>query len=279
MTWAWVSMPLWRSPRGFFGTDTKPYSRLIVIIACFSPALVYSSAFRPFSMFLFLTIVCITFIQQNRYWLAAAFGVLGSAARPYGALMVFSFLGQTILYTHSLATVVKGKAVRIIVRNVLLSLGFGVGPLMVMIIDWHNTGNALAFLLVQKAWGQSLTVPFLRILRWFVSPYLVGYYGWTLDPLAVAGEAVALLMVIYAWKMRDWSNLGYLLASCFILFGASTFGGSVRWLFEIYYFYFYWAGSLSRMESDYQVIGVALLSMVTMCIVVLYGMGFHSVLS
>jgi hypothetical protein len=108
---------------------------------------------------LFLLLTCVFFIQlrQKRFVRAGIAGALLTATR---------FVGLSAAIAYAVATVPKGGAPWKKFDSTLL-LGLLLIPLgaacFMLFLHW-KTGDAFAFLHVQRAWGRSVANPFARLL-------------------------------------------------------------------------------------------------------------------
>ena len=145
-----------------FGLDKEAADRAIFYIATFPTSHFFSVAMTE-SLFLFLTVGSFYAAKRGRWWMAGSFGALASATRFAGVFLLPALL---VLYWQEHR---KQRPQADVFALLLIPLG-----LIAFMIYLHTiTGNALAFMNVQQAWGRG-TGFFLRPLwEYLMDPWLV----------------------------------------------------------------------------------------------------------
>jgi hypothetical protein len=225
-------------------------------------------------LFLLLQTLFLWALQKARFRVAVVFGALASLARPFGCLLVVPLAFQLV---------VRGKKEQYSkwkwVTHYSLLVPLAIGVLVVGVIDWHAAKNPLAFLLIQRAWGEHVTIPLQRALTWVFHPQLVSYFGWAFDPLDVASEVLGVALVFSAFRQRDWFAMSYLIPMVGLMISGSSLGGTFRWLAEMPVVYIYGARALKTLGESWGLAASVAIGTVTMLVLVLYGLGVHSVMS
>jgi hypothetical protein len=83
---------------------------------------------------------------------------------------------------------------------------YGLGFVVVALIDLRVSGNPLAFLPIQAAWNRAAGFPFLGAWRRLYHPVnaLTVQGGWSLPLLALACNAVAGLLALWMLRQCAW---------------------------------------------------------------------------
>lgn len=196
------------------------------------------------ALFLLAVIGSFTALEHDRPWLAGLIGAAATAARPLGAVLVVGLVIRTFERRGALGEpgTVRSRVSRLRIGDggVLLAV-LGVGGYAVYL--WERFGDPVAFLTIQKAWGQEegpatwLKVDFFRELGRFASadamlvliahavvtvaaivllPRVVRRFGWGYGVYAI------LIVGLPALSTKNFFGMGrYLLAAfpCFAVAG------------------------------------------------------------
>jgi len=120
------------------------YAALIVAL---SPYAVYGNSGYTEPLFLLLSCIFFVFLKDRRYLACGLIGMLLSASRVQGVLVAVSY-ALVVLPQLRAATWEQRK--EMVLGGLLIPLGMG----LFMLHLYRLTGDALAFLHVQKAWGR-----------------------------------------------------------------------------------------------------------------------------
>lgn len=207
------------------GYEAAIANRAILYAAVFPVSYFFS---LPLTESLFFLLVIASFIAgtRGRWWLAGLLGACAAATRPNGILLLPTL---AIFYLERTARPKWGAQI------LWLSLiPAGLGAFMAFL--WHRTGNPLAFLEAQSAWG--------RQSGFFLSP-LIDYLqrpGAMIDPwnfrsLNFAAVIVAFSVAIYWWRQRRWAFAALTLLSLLLPLSSGLLQSLARFvlvLFPVY---------------------------------------------
>ncbi len=190
---------------------TPDAARITVLLAAFVPLTPYFVAFRAASLFVLLSALSLDAVDRLRWSNALAWGALAGLARPPGIVLVVPFAVGVWL------------AERRTVRRLAWlagSVAFGSGFAVLAVVDHRVSGNALAFLKGQEAWGKRIGIPFASELRAALSMH-------TFTALVGAGaalvvSAVGLVAAPFLARLREWRPAAAYLAVTIVLSNAST---------------------------------------------------------
>ncbi len=210
----------------------------VVLISLFPTALVFQAAYSE-SLFLLLTLLCLSLARRGRWASACAAGLLAALTRSTGVLLLLPLAmiwweqrrGDCIRLPGGPATRVTGPVLgsalvprpavgRLAPSSVLWLLLVPAGLGLYMAYLWGQYGNPLLFASVQGNWGRHPGLPLTTLWQELVvvaaalrslaahglAPVLVhtadgGYHG---DALANCFEALALVaavvMLVACWR-------------------------------------------------------------------------------
>ncbi len=197
---------LWREAESLFGASA---ARAAVVLLCVVPgSYVFSSGYTE-SLFLLLVLATMA-LARHEWWVLAGAAAAGAAlTRNLGvclvvplAVLAWQALGPTLLARCRqvgvrvwLMTDREGQAVALaLVLPVAALAGF-------MAFLWVRTGDPLAFVSIQAAWGRQIDSPFATLLAPVVGPG--GLTATRTAAWVTAVLALGLAAVMAAW--RSWA--------------------------------------------------------------------------
>jgi Gpi18-like mannosyltransferase len=149
-------------------------------------------------LFLLLSVSCVLFAKKDAWWLAGICGGLAAATRVTG-LCLFPVL--LVLYCQ------RYRSVKV---NALALLLIPAGILPFMIFLHRVTGNALAFLDVQKAWGHRFGF-FLRPMWEYAKSPLDINFRWDFRFLNFLAAVLAFVCGGLLLRRKQWALAIYTL--------------------------------------------------------------------
>lgn len=181
-------------------TRSRRVARLGVGLLAIGPYSFY--AYTVYTEALFICLICIGFwaLSTERYVGAAITGGVLSATRSLGVLFGVAILFHLLLHADvfeplrmrvlSPTETISGEQIRrMITDRRVLSLGLvPVGLVAFMSYLWWHTGDPLAFVTIQSAWGRSFGNPITRSVSNLLYPSLQTQY---LAATAILALAVA----------------------------------------------------------------------------------------
>lgn len=176
---------------------------LFVVFMAFGFYSFYFSLLYTESLFLLLVISTLYCMRRKRYILMGIFGGLASATRNLGIMLVFAIAVQyTVDYMRVKDKSLKGYFISIF-GNPRLVLGMALipaGMFAYMAYLGKLTGDPMAFMHIQRAWGRTIQNPLLLFGNAFLfRPRRAFYYAlWTLATL------ISMLILV---KNKQWSEL------------------------------------------------------------------------
>ncbi len=171
---------------GRYGAGALPlYAGLVVAL---NPYAIYADAGYTEPLFLLLTCVFYLLLQDRRYVACGLVGALLSASRVPGMLAALPY---AVVIAERFATADRETRIEMLLGGGLIPLGLA----LYMLQLYHLTGDALAFVHVQKAWDRPLGNPLGAIAGGFAKGNI--HLVWAAMALA------ALLISAYLiWKRR-----------------------------------------------------------------------------
>jgi Gpi18-like mannosyltransferase len=165
---------------------------LTVVFVTVFPASYY--ALRPGPEALFLLLSVGAFLSaRNRIWLAAgSLGALATLTRPQGALLIVPLAYMCYRQVRRTGRFDVSMLSLALIPAALI--GF-------MVYLREVTGNAFAWLDIQRAWRTGLDWPFSDILSFVLHPRVTDWWGWNLTPVSVLATVGAVVLVVLAWRM------------------------------------------------------------------------------
>jgi hypothetical protein len=153
------------------------------------------------SLFVVLTVASFYAARRERWWTAGVIGVLASATRLTGVLLLPSLLVLSWQMYRSLQ-----------IKKVLGLLLIPFGLFAYMFYCWRLTGDALAFKHAQIAWGREPSIFFLRsMINWLVGPHLIT--PWNVELFSVTSALLCFVCIYILARRREWAFALYTLIS------------------------------------------------------------------
>lgn len=205
-----------------FGYDEGTADRAVFYTAAFPVSYFFSLPMSE-SLFLLLTVGSIWAARCERWWLAAAFGALAAATR-YNGLFLLPVL--TVMY-FQYNRPFKLRA------NVLGLLLIPLGLLPFMLYLFHITGNAFAFVGIQKAWGVRSGFFLTPLFNYLASVYDVSLL-WNFRTLNFASAIAALACGCWLLKRREWALALYTFVSVIVPLSTSTLESMSRYVLVVF---------------------------------------------
>jgi hypothetical protein len=197
------------------GLEPNDADRAIFYLAAFPTSYFFSFPFTE-SLFLFLSVSCFLAATRDSWWFAGLCGGLAASTRITGVCL---FPVLVVVFWQRYRTInVKALA--------LLLIPLGIVPYMIFL---HRiTGNALAFMDVQAAWGHSFGF-FLRPLWEYLRRPLEINWGWDFRFLNFLAAMLALGCSVVLFRKRQWAMGLYTLLCVFIPLSAMRLQSLTRY--------------------------------------------------
>jgi hypothetical protein len=157
------------------------YSALVVAL---SPYAIYGNSGYTEPLFLLLSCVFFVFLKDSRYLACGLIGMLLSASRVQGVLVALSY---ALVVLPQLRAASWEQRKEMVLGGLLIPLGMG----LFMSQLYHLTGDALAFLHVQRAWGRVFGNP-LTVIATGIHKGTI-HLDWALMSLAAMLGALLLI--------------------------------------------------------------------------------------
>ena len=139
-------------------TDEKTALRAVWYLALFPTGFFFSAIYTE-SLFLALVLACFILARQRKWGSASFIGLLASATRNTGVLLVFPLV---VIYLQD----IRYKLGRVRWDSLYLGL-VPVGLVLYMLYLWKTFGNPFSFLAAQHYWKRSLDLPWANLyLAW-----------------------------------------------------------------------------------------------------------------
>lgn len=183
--------------------------RTVFYLAAFPTSYFFSLPFTE-SLFLLLTVSSFFLALRERWWGAGIVGALASATRLAG---IFLLPALVVLYWQRH----RGKGLR---ANLLGLCVIPAGLIAYMLYLRSITGNALAFLDIQSAWGHRPNFFLRPLFDYLISPLTLGA-GWDFRLLNFAAVVLALVCCGVLLKRREWGLALFALLSVIIPLSAT----------------------------------------------------------
>ncbi|MEA2176405.1 MAG: hypothetical protein QOD00_3997 [Blastocatellia bacterium] len=237
-----------------FGYHESDADRTIFYMAAFPTSYFFSLPVTE-SLFLLLTVGCFLAARRGRWWLAGILGALATATRPTGILIMPGLLVQ-YWQTH------RGE--KFWRKELLALLPVPLGLLAFMFFLRETTGDALAFLKVQAAWGHRAGF-FLRPLFDYLTNPLEISVRWDFRLLNFAAAVTTLACGIILAKRRQWSLSLYTLLCIIVPLSALALQSISRYALTIFpiFIILALAGRRPRLDQTIRAIFLTLLALMT----------------
>jgi hypothetical protein len=249
-----------------FGYDEGCADRTIFYIAAFPTSYFFSLPVTE-SLFLLLTVGCFLAARRRLWWLTGILGALATATRPTGILI---FPALMVQYWQAY------RSEKLWRRELLALLLVPLGLLAFMFYLRETTGDALAFLKVQAAWGHRAGF-FLRPLFDYLMNPLEVSVRWDFRLLNFAAALTALVCGLILLKRRQWSLATYTLICVIAPLSSMTLQSMSRYFLTIFpaFIILALAGRRTFLDQSIRAIFLALLALMT----ALFAVHFSTALS
>lgn len=205
---------LWQLVRVDFSSEIAWYTILVLLI--FPTSFFFVSLYTE-SLFLLLSVGAFLAVRKNKWVIASLLGVLASATRIYGILLVPAFLMEWYQQRG------KRSGLKTDAWKLLAVFVVSLGLFWYMFFLFKTTGNPLAFYTEQSFFGQQrfsgkiilLPQVFWRYLKMLVTVEPGLLYARILFEFLSSIFAIFLLILGYFYKLRPsyllYAFLGYIL--------------------------------------------------------------------
>lgn len=205
---------LYRLATDAFGEDVA--QRTLLYLCIFPTAFFFFAAYNE-SLYLLFTLGAFLALQRRRWWLAGLLGLLATATRSIGILLVIPYLYELWAEREQIL-----PGWRRIFPAILPIILIPLGMVFYGIYCWITTGDFLAFLHVQQHSGRYLAWPWQGLIQAFVALFIIP------QPFGSSNEAHLLLdlsatlgfilLIILGWrKLRMSYNLWMVCTILYIL--------------------------------------------------------------
>jgi hypothetical protein len=237
-----------------FGYDEGCADRTIFYLAAFPTSYFFSLPVTE-SLFLFLSVFCFFQAKRGSWWLAGICGALAAATKLVGIFLLPALL---VLYwqTHRR----EKFRLRELTGLLLIPLGLASFMLYLKLI----TGNALAFVEVQAAWGHTAGLFLRPLFDYLINPLEVSV-RWDFRLLNFAAAVLALCCGGILLKRRQWALGLYALLCIIAPLSAMHLQSTARYVLAAFpiFIILATAGERSRTDQIIRTLFVALLALMT----------------
>jgi hypothetical protein len=187
-----------------FGYGDSVARRTIFYVAAFPVSYFFSLPFTE-SLFVFLTVASFYAAKRERWWVAGVMGMLASATRLTGVLLLPSLLILSWQIYRSLQ-----------IRKILGLLLIPLGLFSYMFYQWWLSGDALAFKHASVAWGRKPTIFFLGpLFRYLMHPHEI-VAGWHFNLLNACCALLCFFCIYILVRRREWAFAFYTFTSVLV---------------------------------------------------------------
>jgi len=207
-----------------FGYGEATADRTVFYISAFPTSYFFSLPLTE-SLFLFLTVGSFWAAKRDSWWLAGTFGALASATR-YNGLFLLPVL--TLLYWQ------QHRYHPLKLRADVLSLCLlPLGLLFFMLYLFFITGNAFAFIAVQKAWGVRSGFFLYPLYEYFLFPHHVSLL-WNFRLLNLVATLIAFACGFALVRRREWELALYTFISVIVPLLTLTLESLARYVMVVF---------------------------------------------
>jgi Gpi18-like mannosyltransferase len=176
-----------------FGYDESVARRAVFYLAAF-PASYFFSIPMTESLFVVLTVGSFYAAKREQWWTAGVLGMLASATRLTGVMLLPSLLVLSWQMYRSLQ-----------IRKVLGLLLAPFGLFAYSFYAWWLSGDALAFKHAEAAWGREPSIFFLGALfKWLIDPRVFAQ-PWNVQVFSVAATLLCFFCIYVLVRRREWA--------------------------------------------------------------------------
>ena len=184
-----------------FGYDESVARRTLFYLAIFPVSYFFSMPFTE-SLFLLLTVASFYAARREHWWAAGVLGLLASATRLTGIILLPALLVLSWQMYRSLP-----------IRKILGLLLIPFGLFAYMFYSWWLSGDALAFKHASEHWQRKPSIFFLNtLIRYLLNPHQIAD-AWNVHPLNAAAALLCFICVYILARRREWALALYTFAS------------------------------------------------------------------
>lgn len=207
-----------------FGYDGAVADRAVFYIAAFPTSYFFSLPLTE-SLFLFLTIGSFLAAKRDSWWTAGALGGLASMTRYNGLFLLPALVVMYFQQQCHRPFKLKANA---------LSLGLPVlGLMSFMLYLFVVTGNAFAFISIQKAWGVRSGFFLIPLYDYIRMPFDVAVL-WNFRTLNFLAAIAALACGFALLKRREWALALYTFISVLVPLSTLTLEAMTRYVMVVF---------------------------------------------
>ena len=176
-----------------FGYEESVARRTLFYLAAFPVSYFFSAPFTE-SLFVLLTVGSFYAAKREKWWAAGVLGLLASATRLTGVLLLPSLLVLSWQMYRSFP-----------IKKVLWLLLVPFGLFSYMFYTWWLSGDALAFKHASQAWGRKPTFFFIGpLIKFLLNPQNVSE-SWNLHLLNAACVLLCFVCIYILVRRREWA--------------------------------------------------------------------------
>lgn len=231
----------------------------------------YFAAYRAASLFFFFVVASLDAIDRKAWLWALVFGALASLTKTTGILLAIPY--AIALWTRPFEGPRWKRWAWFFGGG-----GFGLGYVVVGLIDARVAGTPLAFMKIQAAWGRLSELPFLATLHWLHHPAnaLTASGGWSFPLWAIVLSTASGLLALWMLRQKLWWPAAWYLGLTVVLSNSyNMFEGIPRFLAELPPWYLGWSLWQKQAHKRDLVLILTVSLMVWYC--VLWVLGVHAV--
>lgn len=207
---------------------SKKIAFFTLLLLVLFPTSFYFGAVYSESLFLFLTLTSFYFARKDRWLFSSIFGLLSSATRVFGVLLLPSLIIEAILQKKPL-------------KQVFWIMLIPVGLILYMYYLWQTTGDAVAFYTLQRIIGDQhqpgvylLPQVYFRYVKMIFDLSWDNFFSLTVLLEAVTGTAFFILPIYGLFKKVRPSYLFYAFFSFIIPTLQGSFSSTPRYVLVIF---------------------------------------------
>ncbi len=232
-----------------FGLDEAAADRTVFYVAVFPTSYFFSLPMSE-SLFLLLTVGSFLAAKKNSWWIASLLAALAASTRVTGLLLLPALL---IMQWQS-----DGKF-----RPGLKTLSLALVPLGVLAYMAYLrsiTGNALAFLEIQPAWGRKAQFFVITLFEYLGDP-LELTYKWNFKLLNFLAAMLGFVCAFVLLKRRQWALGVFTLGAVLLPLSSGTLQSIARYMMVVFPVFFVLAIAGRSPRVDQIVRSVCLVSL------------------
>jgi hypothetical protein len=200
------------------GEDAARRSLLYLVI--FPTAFYFFAAYNE-TLFLLFCLGSFLAMRRQHWWLAGLLGLLASATRSAGLLLVIPYLIEVWVTRESIAALRQN-----IFRRILPVVLIPIGTVAYALYCWHLSGDPIAFAAVQSHWGRHTTWPWVGIWNAIVDLFRydgIGSFNEVHILLDLSATIGFIILTILGWrKLRLSYNIWLAILIIFMLLSPGT---------------------------------------------------------